>query len=208
MHFSYTILLITITSLISFYAYDNRSWFDRLSFRPYEIKRNKGEAFRFISHAFIHADFVHLLFNMLVLYMFGELLERYFFDMYGQKGLYYYVLLYFGGALFGTLPAMAKHKDNIMYTSVGASGATTALVFSYIAFFPTHRLGLMFIPIQLPAIIFGVLILIAEYYLGKRGNTNIAHDAHIYGALYGFAFTLLLDHEILSNFINQLKHGF
>jgi len=207
-HFSYTILLISVTSLISFYVYENRSWFDRLSFRPYDIKRNKGEAYRFITHAFVHADFIHLMFNMMVLYMFGDLLEKYFFDMYGAKGLYYYVLLYFGGALFGTLPAFGKHRDNIMYTSVGASGATTALVFSYIAFFPTHKLGLMFSPIQLPAIVFGVLILVAEYYLNKRGGTNIAHDAHIYGALYGFAFTLLLDREIFSHFINELKHVF
>ena len=208
MQFSYTILLVAITSLVSFYAYDNRSWFERLSFRPYVIRRNKAESFRFISHAFIHADFVHLLFNMLVLYRFGELLERYFVAEYGMMGRYYYVLLYLGGALFGTLPAFAKHKDNIGYTSVGASGATMALVFSYIAFFPMKSLGLVFLPVALPSIIFGILILAAEYYLSKRGGTNIAHDAHIYGALFGFGFTLLLNKDVFINFINQIKNGF
>lgn len=207
MHFSYTLLLIIITSLISFYAYENRTWFERLCYRPYEIKRNKGEAFRFISHGFIHADFLHLFFNMFVLYNFGEILEALFREKYGVGGLYYFVLLYFGGIFFGTLPAYVKHKDNLMYSSVGASGGTTALVFSFIALAPFATLGGMFIP-GLPAIVFGVLILAAEYYLSKRGGTNIAHDAHIYGALYGFGFTLLLDKDNLSNFIYQVKHAF
>jgi membrane associated rhomboid family serine protease len=205
--FSYTLLLVVVTTLISFFAYENRTWFERLSFRPYDIKRNKGEAFRFLAHGFIHADFVHLFFNMFVLYNFGVMLEGHLHNEYGVIGLYYFVLLYFGGIVFGTLPAFAKHKDNIMYSSVGASGGTTALVFSYIAFRPLNPLGGIFIP-GIPAIIFGILILGAEYYLSKRGRTNIAHDAHIYGALYGFAFTLFLDKEIWYNFISTLKNAF
>lgn len=207
MQFSYTILLVVITTLISFYAYDNRTWFVRLSFRPYDIKRNKGEAFRFITHGFVHADFLHLLFNMFVLYSFGTILEQFFYEMYGAAGLYYFVLLYFGGILFGTLPAYAKHRDNVMYTSIGASGGTTGLVFAFIAIAPFQPLQTAFLP-GLPAIVFGILILAAEYFLSKRGNTNIAHDAHIYGALYGFAFTLLLDRDILYNFFTQIKNAF
>jgi membrane associated rhomboid family serine protease len=144
---------------------------------------------------------------MFVLYNFGEIIEATFKDRYGPIGLYYFVLLYFGGILFGALPGFAKHRDNIMYTSIGASGATTGLVFSFIAMAPFEKLSLMFLP-GLPAIVFGILILAAEYYLSKRGGTNIAHDAHIYGALYGFAFTLFLDKEIMTNFITQLKNVF
>ncbi len=207
MHFSYTLLLVIVTCLISFYAYENRTWFVRLSYRPYDIKRNKAEAYRFITHGFIHADFLHLFFNMFVLYNFGRGLEAYFYKEYGSIGLYYFVLLYFGAILFGTLPAYYKHKDNIMYTSIGASGGTTGLVFSYIALMPFEPLGLAFLP-GLPAIVFGILILASEYYLSRRGRTNIAHDAHIYGALYGFVFTLLIDRQIMTDFIAQVKDVF
>lgn len=207
MTFSYTLLLLGVTVAVSFYAYDNRSWFEKLSFRPYSIKHNRGEAYRFLSYAFVHADLLHLVFNMMVLYMFGELLERHFYLVYGKLGLYYFILLYFGGALFATIPGFIKHRNNIVYTVVGASGATSALVFSYIALEPVNKLGLFFLP-GIPAIVFGILILISEYYLSKRGGTNIAHDAHIYGSIYGFLFTLLIDRDNFSQFILKLEHGF
>lgn len=205
MHFSYTLLILLVTCGVSFFAYEKRDWFERLSYRPYAIKHGKGEYFRFLTYAFVHADLIHLVFNMMVLYYFGQLLEQYFQIRYEGVGLYYYMLLYFGGALFATLPALYKHKDNFMYSSVGASGATSALVFSFIALFPVEPLGLMFVPVRLPAIVFGIIILIAEYYLSKRGGTNIAHDAHIYGSIYGFVFTMLIDKENFSNFLEQVQ---
>jgi membrane associated rhomboid family serine protease len=144
---------------------------------------------------------------MIVLYWFGEPLERYFAASYGQKGLYYFVLLYFGGALFSCLPSQAKHSKNPYYSSIGASGATSALVFAYIALSPTVPFEFLFLPgVKLPAIIYGGIILVAEYYLSKRGGTNIAHDAHIYGALYGFAFIMLIDTENFHEFIYHIQH--
>ena len=207
MHFSYTILLIILTCIVSFVAYDRKDLFYQLSFRPYNIKRNPKEMYRAVTHAFVHADLIHLFFNMWVLYMFGQLLEMKFKFDFGSKGLYIFSLLYFGGILFATLPGFAKHKDNFAYTSIGASGATSALVFSFIVLAPTQKLSVFFLP-GIPAFVFGILYLGAEYYMSRRGNTNIAHDAHIFGAFYGFIFTLLIDMDYAKNFWYEITHFF
>ena len=193
--------------LVSFYAHDRPSLKSKLIFRPYEVKRNKAEAHRFISHAFVHAHLPHLMLNMLVLYLFGTPLEQFFKYEYGTVGLYYFILLYFGGAVFSSIYSYIKHKDNIMYGSLGASGATMALVFSYIALRPTATMQFIMLPIPMPAIVFGFVILAIEYYMDRRGNSGIAHDAHIFGALYGFGFTVLIDIENWRNFIHQIQHA-
>lgn len=208
MTFSYTLLLVVITSAVSLYAYENRTWFERLEFRPYRIKHGRGEQYRFLSYAFVHADFMHLLFNMFVLYMFGNLIEGELVYLYGNKGLYYYILLYFGGTLFAAIPSMVKHKDNVFYAVIGASGATSALVFSFIALHPMSGLSPVFLNIPIPAIYYGAIILLAEYFLSKRGGTNIAHDAHIYGAIYGFVFTLLIERNNFNQFIHEIQSAF
>jgi membrane associated rhomboid family serine protease len=206
--FSYTLLLVVVTVIISFYAYERPDLMEKLTFRPFNIKQNKGEAYRFLSSIFIHGDLIHLLFNMFVLYSFGTLIEKHMVFLYGSKGLYYYVLLYFGGGLFAKIFSFIRHKDDFMWGSLGASGATMALVFSYIAFAPTQRMEFMFLPVPLPSIIFGVLILAAEQFMQRRGNTGINHEAHVFGALFGFGFTLLMDIDNWRNFIYQLQHGF
>lgn len=207
MHFSYTILLIIITVLVSFYAYERRDLMDKLLHKPYAVAQSPREFYRLLSHAFIHADLLHLIFNMMVLYYAGTGLEEYFVAVYGRKGLYYFVLLYFGGALFSCLPSQVKHRANPYYSSLGASGAVAALLFAVIALAPiTSQMGLLFLPVRMPGIVFGAVYLLAEYYLSKRGNTNIAHDAHIYGALYGFAFIMLIDSDNFYNFIDQIKN--
>jgi membrane associated rhomboid family serine protease len=203
MQFSYTLLLIIVTCAVSFIAYERKDLFYQLSFRPYNIKRNPREMYRVISHAFVHADLIHLFFNMWVLYMFGRLLEQQFAYDFGMKGLYIYSLLYFGGIIFATLPGFAKHKDNFAYTSIGASGATSALVFSFIVLAPTQSIHFFFLP-GIPAFVFGIIYLAAEYYMSRRGNTNIAHDAHIFGGIYGFIFTMLINLDYAKNFWNKI----
>lgn len=207
MHFSYTLLLIVVTVAISLYAYENRNLLERLSHKPYAVAHSRSEYHRLLSHAFVHADLIHLLFNMMVLYYFGEFLEAHFAQDYGQKGLYYFVLLYFGGALFSCIPSQVRQRNNPHYSSIGASGATSALVFAMIGLYPTESsMGFLFIPVRMPSIVFGVIYLALEYFLSKRGGTNIAHDAHIFGALYGFAFVMLIDKDNFQHFIYQLQH--
>ena len=104
-----------------------------------------------------------------------------------------------------TVPSLLKHRDNYNYNSVGASGAVSAILFATIAFVPfSGGIGILFIPVSIPPLVFGVLYIIYEMYMQKRGGTNIAHDAHIWGAIFGFLFTLIFVPDAFSNFISQV----
>jgi len=152
---------------------------------------------------------MHLGFNMYVLYSFGNSVESILINHLGSLGVAYYLLIYIGGMAIATLPALMKHRDNYSYNSVGASGAVSAVLFSMIAFAPfSGGIGIMFIPISIPPLVFGVLYLAYEKYMEKRGGTNIAHDAHIYGAIFGFLFTLLFVPEVFMNFLGELMGVF
>ena len=128
---------------------------------------------------------------MYVLYSFGGFVESVLVEGYvnsssgisvggfGNVGYLYFVSLYLGVLLFATVPSLKKHGDNPGYLAVGASGAVSAIVFSSIILYPTGGMGLLFIPIRIPSFIFGVLYLLAEQYMSKKGGTRIAHDAHL-----------------------------
>ncbi len=177
---------------------------ERFIFNPYIIQQRK-EWFRFISSGFLHADWIHLLINMFVLYSFGYALENYFKAVFEQRGEVYFILLYVGGLMTSVLPTFKKQKDNPSYNALGASGAVSAVVFSFILFNPLQSLCLYGI-LCLPGIIFGVIYLVYCYYAGKKGEGNINHDAHLWGAIYGFFFTALLEPSLLMNFFQQIVH--
>ena len=145
-------------------------------FNAYMI-HNRKEWYRFLSNGVIHADWVHLLFNMYALWMFGGVVEKAFcYDaVFGGKGEFFFVLLYVGGLVMSSLYAYEKHKNNVYYNSLGASGAVSAVIFAYIILAPTARLGFMFIPVPIPAYLFGFIILGIEHYLSRRGNTGISN---------------------------------
>lgn len=209
MTLSITLVIIVVTVAISLYAFENKDIKYKLLFNPYSVVHQK-KWYKTISHAFIHADLMHLGMNMYVLYLFGNIVEYFFLANY-QFGITYYILLYVGGVLFATLPAFYKHSDNIHYNSLGASGAVSAVLFSAIVIAPQMKIGILFLPpsLSLPAVVFGPLYLFYEYYMGKRGRTNIAHDAHFAGALFGIFFTLILDFNyFIDNFIYQVTSLF
>ena len=142
---------------------------------------------------------------MTVLYVLGNAVESILLNQLQGLGILYYLFIYIGGIAIATLPAIIKHKDNYNYNSVGASGAVSAVLFSTIAFVPfSGGIGIMFIPISIPPLVFGVLYIAYEMYMQKKGGTNIAHDAHIWGAIFGFVFTLLFVPGAFSNFVMQL----
>jgi membrane associated rhomboid family serine protease len=152
---------------------------------------------------------MHLLVNMYVFYIFGGVTERIFESVLGGlKGSLFFLLLYLGGVLFATLPAYKKHRDNHYYNSVGASGAVSAVLFASIVLLPTNSIYLFFIPIPIPAFIFGVLYLWYENYMDKRSQDNVAHDAHFWGALFGVVFTLLAVPNSFLNFVSQVTDFF
>ena len=186
-------IIIAITVLISFQANKSNSLKQRFLYIPYDVKR-KNEYYRLLSHIFIHADISHLAFNMISLYFLGSTLEYYLIEFYGlQLGVCYFLILYFAGAIFASLPSFLKHQDNSAYRSLGASGAVSAVIFAAILWNPSMRLGILFIPFPIPAYIFGPIYLAVEYFSMKRGGTGIAHDAHLGGAVFGILFVLLLN---------------
>lgn len=200
-----TYFIIAITVFISIISMDNQSLQNKLMFNAYMIN-NRKEWYRFFSSGLIHADFMHLAFNMFSLYMFGRGVEAIygFEDVFGTKGPLFYILLYVGGLALSSIYSYEKNKNNIYYNALGASGAVSSVVFAFIILNPTSKLGLLFLPFEIPAYLFGVIFLAVEYYLGKRGQSNIGHDAHFWGAIYGVAFTLILKPSLFSYFIQQI----
>src|SRR5580692_11352872 len=188
-----TYYIIGFTVVFSLVGFNDKVFFARYMFNPWRINNNKKEWYTIFTHAFLHADYMHLFFNMFALYSLGLGLEQdilpAFFPAHAR---YFYLLLYFGAIIVSSVPAYEKHKNNPGYSAVGASGAIFAVLFSYILINPTAMLGIMFIPIPIPAFVLGILYLGYELYMSKRGKTNIGHDAHFWGGIYGLVFTTIL----------------
>jgi membrane associated rhomboid family serine protease len=200
---SITNIIIGVTLLFSIRALSNPELFYKMKFYPSVMDR-KDQAYRFLSYALVHADYMHLGINMYVLYTFGNFTE----DMYGlafdAKGKLYFVLLYWAAAFTSVIPSFEKHKTHTWYTAVGASGAVSAVVFASIMFNPTAGMGLLFIPFYIPSWLFGLLYLGYSYFMAQKGKDNIGHDAHFFGALFGIMFTVLLNYKIGVAFVNTI----
>lgn len=200
--FSYMLILLVFTVVTSLVAFGNETFFNKNKFVPYLIYRNPKDWFRFISSGFIHADFMHLGLNMYVFYSFGSFVNSYFVYEFGKLGNFLFLLLYLSALIASSLSTFFKNKNNAYYASIGASGAVAAITFSSIIIEPTSRIYMMAIP--MPAIVFGILYLAAEYFLGKRNGDNINHDAHFWGAVYGFVFTGIIQPELFTSFISKV----
>ncbi len=205
MSLSITLIIILVTVTISLYVSEKLDLKHKMLFNPLKVYY-ENEWYRLFSHAFIHADLMHLGINMFVLYFFGQYVEYFFSITFGSIGLLYFTLLYIGGILFASLPALRKNKDNPVYNSLGASGAVSAVLFSSIVLDPTNTIYI-YAAIPMPAIVFGVLYVGYEMYMNNRGRTNIAHDAHLLGALFGVLFTIILSPKfVILNFIQQIQN--
>ena len=200
-----TLIIIAITVVVSVTSMDNHSLKNKLMFNAYMIHK-RNEWYRFFSNGLIHADWMHLAFNMFSLYMFGGSVEAMYQDsgVFGIKGIPFYILLYVGGLAMSSLYSYEKHKNDIYYNALGASGAVSSVIFAFIILAPTQKLMLLILPIPIPAYLFGLIFLAIEYYLGKRGQSNIGHDAHFWGAIFGVAFTIILKPALFHSFIEQI----
>lgn len=200
-----TLIIIAITVIASLLAFSNEDLMRKWIFNPYTIHKNK-QWWRFFTSGFIHADFMHLGLNMLVLFSFGLAVENYFEDVFENNSGYYYIILYLGGMLISSAPTYQKNKHNYLYNSLGASGAVSAILFAAIMLNPWNKVYLMGI-IGLPGIVFGPLYLLLEYQLSKKGGDNINHDAHFWGAVFGFFFPIMLKPQLALDFVNTLMNG-
>ncbi|MBK8580430.1 MAG: rhomboid family intramembrane serine protease [Flavobacteriales bacterium] len=199
---SITLIIIAITAVVSFGALNNPELFSKLLFQPF-VMHDKDSWYRFISHGFVHGSIMHLAVNMYVLWMFGTAVEDAYAIGTGMPHTVYLVL-YLGGIVLSSIPGYFKHRHDPEYRAVGASGATSAVVFSFILLHPDTKLMLIFLPIPMAAWIFGGLYLAYEWYMSKKGRDGIAHDAHYFGALFGIAFTAIIIPGTVSHFINAV----
>lgn len=200
-----TFFLIIITVGISLWAMNNQSVLGRFMFNPYAIAHRK-EWWRFITGGFLHADYAHLAFNMLSLYFFGRIVEHFFLDedLFGKgPGTAAYLGLYMGALVMSGVFTFFREKDNMYYNALGASGAVSAVVYASILLMPTSTIYIFMIPVQ--AWLYGLIYLVASWYMARRNVGNIGHDAHFWGAVFGFVFPLLLKPDLWYNFTLQLK---
>ncbi|MFH0896247.1 MAG: rhomboid family intramembrane serine protease [Bacteroidota bacterium] len=200
-----TIVIIIINVILSIICFQNRELFYKLSFNPYSINRSANQYYRIVTHSFIHADWVHLGINMFVLWSFGDALENYYSAVMGQNAALYLGLLYFGAMFVSCMPSWIKHRDDPTYNSVGASGCVSAVVFASIIFSPMSKVMLFPIPMGIPAFLFAILYLAYSFYMTKRGQDHVAHDAHIAGAVYGIVLTIAFEPRLVNFFMEQIK---
>ncbi len=195
-------MVIGVNILISSQVFKSNAWRDKLILSPYLIKHN-GQWYRLFSHSWIHADWQHLLFNMVSLYYLGGEILNMWLKPYGDiKSTGLFLFLYIAGGVAATIFPYLKNQDNPSYRALGASGAVSAVIFAAILWNPNMRLGILFIPFPIPAYIFGPLYLLIEYFAMRNIKTGVAHDAHLGGALFGILFVLFLNLDKGKEFVN------
>ncbi len=194
-----TYLIIGLTVVVSFLCFSNSLWFDKLSLKPFRIIHAQ-EWYRLITHGFVHADWLHLFVNMFTFWSFGTYIESVFTHLgFGQGA---FLLLYFGGMIVASLSDLIRYRNAAWYTSIGASGAVSAVLFTAIFLNPWDKI-LLFAVLPIPGILFGVLYLAYCQYMAKQGGDNINHYAHFYGAIFGFIFPILLDPRLFEIFLSH-----
>lgn len=201
-----TYILIAFTALISIPAFNNHDWFLKFQFNAYQAVQRK-QWYRLLTHGFLHANWMHLIVNMLVLFFFGPRVEQYFKEVLNPALVpwhhLFYLLYYLAAIIIASLTSLFKHKEDPWYNAVGASGAVSAVLFSFIFFNPWELLYFYGI-IPVPGIIMGVLYLVYSHYMSRRNTDNVNHDAHISGAIFGFVFPLFINYRLFIYFINRL----
>jgi membrane associated rhomboid family serine protease len=202
-----TIALIAINVIVSLIAMNNQDVLSKTIMWPYGVKRH-NQFYRFITSGFIHADYMHLFFNMFTLFFFGKGVE-FCFSFYGVGGNIAYIALYFLGLIASDLPTYFKQKDNYNYHCLGASGAVSAVVFAAIVFNPWSSIYL-YGALKISAFVYAALYIFYCVMMSRRGGDNINHDAHLWGALFGLGFTIALiaamQPQLLELILEELKH--
>lgn len=197
---SYTLVLIVFTASISALAWSRPIWVNQLIYHGPSVAH--GQWWRLLTHGFIHADFNHLLFNMITLFFFGRYMEQVLVPHIGALG---FVLFYLVGILVAILPSHLRHYRDPRYRSLGASGAVSSVLFAYILLRPWSMLLVMFIPV--PAIIFALLYVGYSVWASRHSRGNINHSAHLWGGIWGVSFLVALEPRLIANFLEQLAAG-
>lgn len=170
---------------------------------PYLVS-TRGEYYRFLTSGFIHKDHMHLLMNMFSFYFFGRNIEMEFSYIFGGFGGTYFIILYVAAIVVSDLPTYFKNRHNPGYNSLGASGGVAAVIFASIILNPLNDIYIYFL--HAPGFILGTLYLVFSFYMGRKSNDGINHDAHLYGALFGLLFCAVLHPSSLPEFVEQVSN--
>ena len=192
-------LILLFTVVTSIYAFNDHTLYGKFMLHPYSVYR-KNKLYTLITSGMIHSDWMHLIFNMMTFFFFAFTLEA-------QIGSFKFGLIYFASLILSDIPTIFKHKNDFWYNSLGASGAISGVLFSFILFYPLTPLYLFFIPIGIPAVLFGGLYLLYCVYASRQSRDNINHDAHFFGALTGIIITILIIPGIVPHFLSALFGG-
>ncbi|MBB1472301.1 rhomboid family intramembrane serine protease [Luteimonas sp. MC1782] len=193
-----TLVILAVTVLVSWQAFGNRRLLERLLLWPPAIERNR-QFDRLVTHGFVHADWQHLLFNMVTLYFFGRHVERMFAPYLGAFG---FVLFYLSAIVVAILPTYLRHRHDAAYRSLGASGAVSAVLFAFILVQPWSLIFVFFLPV--PAIVYAVLYVGYSIWMDRQGGDNVNHSAHLWGAGYGVLFTVTMEPRVIEVFLARL----
>lgn len=200
MNLSITLGIVAVTVLVSWRAFNDRALLGRLILWPPAVARSK-QYDRLLGYGFVHADWMHLAFNMITLWSFGTAVERVFSQWITPVG---YVLFYLSAIVVSILPTYIAHRNDPNYRSLGASGGVSAVLFAFILFDPWSTLIIFPIPVPIPAFLFAILYVGYSIWMDRRGRDNVNHSAHLWGAAYGVLFTVLLEPRVLGHFTQTL----
>lgn len=204
--FSVTNIIVAVTCLISYFAFSNNGLKSTMLFHPVTIKK-QGQWYRFLSSGFIHADMMHLIINMFVLWSFGNAIERAYYPAFlGEFTTVKFMILYFGGIIVSSIPSYLRHQSDSSYAALGASGGVAAVVFAVILFAPWQNLYLYAI-LPIPQILAGIAYIVYSYIKDKRATDNIGHMAHLTGAIWGFVVTIIMNPSLLPRFLELTLEG-
>lgn len=202
MQITATLIIIVLTCVISLIAFYQEGLMEDLAMYPYEL-RTRRQYYRFLTSGFVHADWMHLLFNMYSFYWVGIAVESIFVQISSWR---YMFPLYYGlGIVVSSIPYYFRHRFDPNRLAVGASGAVSACIFSIILIDPWAPIGVLFIPMRL--IVYGILFLAISAYMARRDSGTgggIAHGVHFWGAVYGFVFPIILEPSLFTSFIQKL----
>lgn len=184
------LLIIVLTVISSIKGFNDMAFFDRLKFNVGAILGKSRQWDRLFSSAFLHGDWMHLIFNMMTLYFFSDVIVYYF-------GIWQYLAIYFLSIIGAGLLSLLIHRREYYYSAIGASGGVVGVLFAAIAIYPHMDINIMFIPIDIPGWVFGIIYLLFSIYGMRNSVGNIGHDAHMGGAAVGLLLAVVFDYNLL-----------
>lgn len=193
----FTLGFILLTALVSWQCFERPGLLDRLLLWSPAVQR--GQYDRLFTYGLVHADFNHLLFNMLTLFFFGREIEGFLAQRFG---LWAFPFFYLSALLVSVLPGYFRHAQDPHYRTLGASGAVSAVLFAFILLAPWNLIFVFFLPV--PAVIYGGLYIAYSVYMDRRGGDRVNHSAHLWGGVYGLFFMIMADPSALPRFLERL----